>query len=113
MASTENNQDRVLIHSAYFKLHDNSKEAQEKLMGACREYLTGHPGVLYFSVATLSDIDRPVSDREYDVALHMQFDNRAAHDAYQVSERHVAFVKENSPNFKVARIFDSEVQFDG
>ncbi len=112
MQSQESEQARPLIHSVYWKLADDSPQAQEKLMSACRKYLTNHPGTSYFSVATLSSVDRPVSDRDYDVALHIHFAIRAAHDAYQVSERHVTFVKETKPNFKVTRIFDSVVRYD-
>jgi hypothetical protein len=112
MSSQDASEDFPLVHSVYWKLADDSPEAREKLMSACRKYLTGHAGTSYFSVATLSSVDRPVSDRDYDVAVHIHFANRAAHDAYQVSERHVTFVNENKPNFKVTRIFDSVVRFD-
>ena len=55
-------------------------------MDACKKYLPTHPGVLHFSVGTLNpELDRPVNDRDFDVALHIVFDSKAAHDAYQVA----------------------------
>jgi hypothetical protein len=113
MTADPNSANRALIHSVYFKLNDDSAEAQEKLMAACRKYLTNHPGATFFSVATVTDLARPVNDRNYDVALHIHFENRAAHGQYQVSDRHVTFVNESKPNFKVVRVFDSEVRYDG
>ena len=34
----------MLAHNVYFTLHDNSAAAKEKLVAACKKYLTGHPG---------------------------------------------------------------------
>ena len=33
--------------------------------------------------------------------------NKAAHDTYNVSERHKKFGEENHPSFKKVRVFDS------
>ncbi len=33
-----------LAHSVYFSLNDNSLAAKEKLIAACKKYLSGHPG---------------------------------------------------------------------
>ena len=69
---------------------------REELMDACRKYLTGHPGTIYFSVGTPNpELIRPVNDREFDVALHVIFDNKAAHDQYQQDARHIQFIDEN------------------
>ena len=37
----------LLVHNVYFTLHDGSTANREKLMAACRKYLTGHPGTVF------------------------------------------------------------------
>ena len=43
----------------------------------------------------VSEIIMAVNDRDYDVALHIAFESRAAHDAYQAAPRHQQFIDEN------------------
>ena len=98
-----------LVHNVYFTLNDNSPAAKQKLVDACHKYLTDHPGTVYFSAGTLAEeYNRPVNDRGYDVALHVVFDGRPSHDAYQVAPRHLEFSAENKANWKPVRVFDSD-----
>ncbi len=100
----------MLAHSVYFSLSDNSREAKERLLAACRKHLTGHPGTVFFAAGTLADdINWSVSDRDFDVALHLVFESRAAHDAYQDSPQHRQFLEENEANWKAIRVFDAYV----
>ncbi len=55
------------------------------------------------------DIRWSVSDCDFDVALHLVFENRAAHDAYQDSPQHQRFLEENEGNWKAIRVFDAYV----
>ncbi len=104
-------EDRMLAHDVYFSLKDASPEARAKLVAGCKAYLTGHPGVVWFSVGAVApEFDRPVNDRDFDVALHLVFKNKAAHDVYQVSERHNKFVGEFRETFKKIRVFDSYLE---
>jgi len=99
-----------LAHMVYFTLADRSPAAIDKLLADCQEYLTGHPGTEYFSVGTVvPDLSRPVNDKEFDVVLNVVFTNRAAHDAYQLAERHLKFVERNKPTWAKVRVFDSYV----
>jgi len=101
----------LLAHNVYFTLNNNSPAARANLLAACRKYLTGHPGTVLFACGTLEDgLRRPVNDLEFDVGLHIVFENKAAHDVYQVSSRHVQFVEENKPAWKKVRVFDSSVE---
>jgi hypothetical protein len=101
----------LLSHDVYFTLKDNSPAAQEKLVAACKKYLSKHPGEVFFAAGTLcKDLDRPVNDRDFDVALHIVFRDRAAHDQYQDAARHKQFIEENKDNWKKVRVFDSVVQ---
>lgn len=80
-------------------------------MAACRNYLTDHDGAVYFAVGTLArEFGRPVNDRDWDVALHIHFRDRAAHDRYQDAPRHQQFIAEQQANWKTVRVFDSWVE---
>lgn len=99
-----------LSHMVYFTLLDASSVKVDALVDACHKYLSGHPGVTYFSVGVLNrELARPVNDHGYDVTLNVVFEDRAAHDAYQVAPRHLQFIEEQKPNWKQVRIFDSDL----
>jgi hypothetical protein len=98
-----------LAHCVYFTLHDSDLVGRHQLVAACERYLTGHPGEVAFSVGTVADLARGVNDRDFDVALHIVFENRAAHDAYQTAPRHEQFVAENKAGWKKVRVFDSDL----
>jgi hypothetical protein len=100
----------MLTHCVYFSLNDKSDEAKQKLVAACRKYLTGHPGTVLFAVGVLAgEYARSVNDRDFDVALTLAFKDASAHDAYQQAERHLTFMAENKTNWKKVRVFDSHV----
>lgn len=101
----------MLGHMVYFTLKDRSQAAVEKLIADCRRYLTDHPGTVFFAVGTLvADLRRPVNQTDFDVALQVVFQDRQAHDAYQVHPRHVQFIEANKPNWELVRVFDADVQ---
>ncbi len=100
----------ALSHDVYFTLHDGSPAKRAELVAACRKYLSGHEGTLFFSVGVrAADLARPVNDRDFDVALHVTFDGKASHDKYQEAPRHKQFIEEQRTNWKQVRVFDSEV----
>jgi hypothetical protein len=105
-------EDPVLSHAVYFALKDRSPAAVQALVESCRKHLTGHPGERYFSVGTCAPYDRQVNDRDFDVALLIVFESRAAHDAYQVAERHGHFIAENATNWAKVRVFDVDAVAD-
>lgn len=100
----------MLAHSVFFSLADSSQASIDALIEACRTHLTDHPGVVFFGVGTLNkELTRPVNDQAFDVALHLVFDSKASHDAYQVAPRHLRFVEENKPKWEQVRIFDADL----
>ena len=104
-------EERMVVHDVYFSLKDNSPEAKAKLVAACKKYLTNHPGSVRFAVGVLADdMKRDVNDRDFDVALHLVFKNKAAYDQYEKSERHLKFKEENNDNRKKVRVFDSYLE---
>jgi len=102
---------QMLSHDVYFLLKDHSPQAKQKLIAACKKYLTDHPGAVRFAVGPLAEeMKRDVNDRDFDVALHVVFKDRAAHDRYAESERHREFIKETKDTWKKVRVFDSYVE---
>ncbi len=100
-----------LAHIVYFTLKERTPANTQALVNACKKYLSDHPGTVYFGVGTLvPDLDRPVNVRDFDVALHVVFDSRAAHDAYQQAPRHLQFIEENKPTWAQVRVFDADVE---
>lgn len=99
----------LLSHAVYFTLKDRTPEAAAKLVESCRRHLTGHPGTVAFSVGTVASYDRQVNDRDHDVALTIVFESHAAHDAYQVADRHEQFIAENATTWAKVRVFDADL----
>lgn len=109
--SAQKKDGKMLSHDVYFQLKDNSAEAKKKLVAACVKYLKGHEGEVFFGAGVLADdLKRDVNDLNFDVALHIVFKDLAAHDKYQVHERHEKFISENKDNWKKVRVFDSYIE---
>jgi hypothetical protein len=96
-------------HMVFFKLKDGSPEARKKFLDSCDKLLTGHEGTVYYSAGVLADgFKGEVNDRDFDIALHLVFVSKAAHDKYQVSPNHKKFVADNKAAMDKVRVFDSE-----
>jgi quinol monooxygenase YgiN len=79
-------------------------------VAACRTYLSGHEGTVFFAVGTrATDKTRDVNDTDFDVSLHIYFRDEAAHDAYQEHPRHKEFIEKMGQDWKTVRVFDSLV----
>jgi hypothetical protein len=97
-----------LAHMVFFTLKDHSPEARQTLVSSCQKYLSDHEGTVYFSVGTIAeDVVEPVSDRDFDVALHVVFRDKAAKNQYLTDPRHLKFVEENRDSWAKVRVFDS------
>ena len=100
----------LLAHNVFFTLNDASAEAQQQLVAACHRYLKDHPGVVFFAAGTrVEELQRPVNDLDFHVALHVVFADRQSHDDYQQAADHLTFIEENKENWKQVRVFDSSV----
>ncbi len=98
----------MIGHMVYFTLKENTPAHRRKLVEACKKYLTGHAGTVYFAAGVLAEeFTRDVNDRQWDVALHLVFTDKAAHDVYQDHPRHDEFIAENKETWKSVRVFDS------
>ena len=110
-SSLQKKEKMMLSHDVYFSLKDNSPAAKQKLVAACKKYLTGHEGEVFFGAGVLAEsLKREVNDTSFDVALHIVFKDIESHDKYQVAKRHEEFIAENKDNWKKVRVFDSFVQ---
>ncbi len=99
-----------LAHMVFFALKDHSKESRERFIASCEKYLSDHEGTVYFSVGTIAedkDVEEPVSVKDFDVALHVVFEDKSAKAKYLASDRHKKFVDENRESFAGVRVFDS------
>ncbi len=101
----------MIGHMVFFTLKVSTPSARQKLVTACKKYLDKHDGIVYFSAGVLADeFKRDVNDRDWDVALHLVFKDKAAHDKYQDHPRHLDFINENKETWKKVRVFDSNIE---
>jgi hypothetical protein len=99
-----------LAHNVFFKLKDDSPAKVKELVAACKKYLNLQPGIVFFAAGPLTaDLTRPVNDLDWHVGLHLVFDTRANHDAYQDDPTHNRFIDEMKSNWATVRVFDSNV----
>jgi hypothetical protein len=99
-----------LAHNVFFKLKDPSPANVQALVDACHKYLNIQAGIVFFAAGPICrELDRPVNDRDWDVGLHLVFDTKASHDAYQDDATHNRFIDENKPTWAGVRVFDSYV----
>jgi hypothetical protein len=102
----------VLAHNVYFTLKDNSPAARTKLVAACKKYLTGHPGTVFFACGTVCDeLRREVNDLGFDVGLHVIFATKADHDRYQ-DARGTRSLSRKTRRAGSRCVFDSVVEDD-
>jgi hypothetical protein len=98
----------MLCHDVFFTLKDKTKA--DDLVSACDKYLTVQSGIVHYHCGKRDpDLNRNVNDQTYDVGLHLVFESRAAHDAYQDDPTHNIFIAECKPNWEQVRVFDSLV----
>ena len=101
----------MIGHMVFFKLKDPTPAARQKLVAACDTYLSKHDGVVFYSAGPIAaDFKREVNVTDWDVALHLVFADKAAHDRYQDHPDHVKFIAENKDIWAAVRVFDSELR---
>jgi len=97
-------------HMVFFKLTDSSPKSRTHFAGLCHKYLAKIPGITYFSVGGLADdLSRDVNDKDFDIALHVVFKDRAAHDVYATHPDHLKLIELGKPLWTKVRVFDSDL----
>lgn len=100
----------MLAHAVYFTLRDPSPQNLEAAVASAHELLSGHEGMSYFAAGLRGpEFARPVNDAQFHVALFTVFQDKAAHDRYQIHPRHLAFVERNHSRWESVRVFDAYV----
>ena len=99
-----------LAHCVYFTLQDPTPANIAALEAACHKYLTVQPGIVFFGAGTVvPDLDRPVNDRDWHIALHVVFESKKYHDDYQIDPTHKQFIDENKATWAKVRVFDAYI----
>jgi hypothetical protein len=102
---------KMLAHTVLFTLKNRSEETTKRLVADCKKYLSSHPGTVFFAAGTLAeDIQWSISDRDFHVALHLVFQDKAAHDVYQDSPEHAEFLDKHSDSWSAIRAIDAYVE---
>ena len=100
----------MIAHNVFFKLHDGSEAARAKLVQACKTYLTGHPGLVFFAAGTIEpDLGRPVNDRDFDVSLHLVFETESTTPTRSPRGTTTSSTR-TRPSWAKVRVFDSVVE---
>ncbi len=99
-----------VAHVVVVALKKHTPESRAEFVKSCHKYLSDHEGTLYFAVGTIAeDLKEPVSDRDFDVVIHLVFETKSAEQKYLTDARHIKFVEENRDKFEKVRVFDSYI----
>ena len=98
-------------HMVYFALKEPTKENQDFFIAAGKKYLKDIEGIVYFSVGTRGEaFARDVNDKDWQVALHIVFKDKACHDKYSDHPRHKEFIADCLGKVAKVRVFDAEIK---
>jgi hypothetical protein len=99
---------RPFAHMFFFQLSDTSRELVDDFIELCRRYLSGHPGQQHFSVGVRAlEINRDVSGTNFEVSVHMIFENIAAFNDYSQSPEHEDFITQSAGMSPERIVYDS------
>lgn len=99
----------MFSHVVIFWTKTEKPDAADELIAGANKYLRPVPGIVNFHVGKMAKSHRDVVDQSYQVALNIQFENKAAQDAYQDHPLHLEFVeKAFRPNSAKVVIYDFE-----
>src|SRR5260370_42360710 len=86
---------RPFAHMFFFQLCDTTTGLVKRFVELCEKYLGGHPGQRHFSIGIRAlEINRDVSGRNFEVSVHMIFDNIVAFSKYSEAPKHEKFITE-------------------
>lgn len=99
----------MLVHVVLFWLKDDLSDTQRSAFKAGLERLTTIEAAETAYVGTpAATLERPVIDTSYDYCLTVIAKDVAAHDAYQVDPRHLAFLESFKPFWTQVKIYDAD-----
>lgn len=104
---TEAIHDNMICHEVFFELTDPSDENVARLIRGC-ETLRGIPTVVSLATgARHPGLVRDVNQTDFQVGLHVTFENQADHDVYQEHAIHLAFIEAHKDMWASVRVFDN------
>jgi hypothetical protein len=98
----------MFTHHVFFWLKEGlSSTDRQKFVKGVTSLLSIHH-IKSGDVGQPASTNRPVIDRSYSYSLLLVFNNKEAHDSYQVDPIHLKFVEDCSGLWKKVLIYDSE-----
>jgi hypothetical protein len=97
----------MFVHAVYFWLRSDLSDDDERTFVQLLRSLTTIEDVHAGYIGQPAETDRPVIDRSYSWAEVLIFNDRAAHDRYQVHPTHKAFVERCGTFWTKVQIYDS------
>lgn len=95
-------------HMFFFQLSDTSKELVDDFIGLCVKYLSHHPGQQHFSVGCRAlEIQRNVSALDFEISVHMIFEDFTAYQNYSQSRNHDEFITQSAGMSPSRSVYDS------
>ena len=100
-------QEKGFVHSVYFYLEPDLSSAQIQAFEVDMAKLAKSPSISKIIIGPPAMTPRKIVDNSYDYSYIVFFENKAAHDAYQVHALHDQFRKNIEGIVKDVKIYDS------
>ena len=96
----------MFTHCVFFRLKEETTSDDRIKFEEGLRSLTTTPGALHGTFGVPARTDRPVVERSYSYGLMVNFDDLAAHDAYQVHPVHKEFLKNCASLWSHVQVYD-------
>jgi hypothetical protein len=99
----------MLAHVVYYSLNDKSEESKNAILDDLHKYFAPLPGMKYFVAGVVSDVERDIVDRDYELVAVMIFKNKNAMLGFRTHPNHEEFAAKHKDDWEKIRVFDSSV----
>jgi hypothetical protein len=95
-------------HSVYFWLNEASlEEGARKTIESCQTNLAEIPGIVKMTLGVPAGTSGGPVDNTYGVVLLIEFEDKAAHDAYDVHPSHQRMIAECGHLWSRVQVYDA------
>ncbi len=95
-------------HAVYFWLNEESlAEGARKTIEACKANLSDIPGIVKMTLGVPASTSGGPVDTSYGVALIIEFEDKAAHDAYDIHPGHQRMISECGHLWSRVQVYDA------
>ncbi len=98
------------VHTVFFWMKKDLSNRERKSFEKGLASLKKVPTVKNVTIGTPANTQRDVVDNSYDYFFQIVFDDKNAHDFYQVHEIHQAFINESSGLWIKVQVYDAITQ---